>query len=86
MKIIDTIKQFSEVAELREENFELYKEKKSLAIELEETKKQHEDYKNTNRKNIAILKTIKDIINENPNGSVTSLQNRIRTLLEEAKI
>ena len=86
MKIIDTIKQFSEVAELREENFELYKEKKSLAIELEETKKQHEDYKNTTRKNIAILKTIKDIINENPNGSVTSLQNRIRTLLEEAKI
>ncbi len=76
MKIFKVIKQLKHVEELLDENLELYNEKQYLQVELE---LKTDEYKKT-------LNQIKDIVNENPNGSATNLQNRIRALLEEVKI
>lgn len=85
-KIIEAAKQFKEVVELRDENKILYGEKTCALIDLEEEKKKYEVTQKACRKYYKILNEIKDIVNENQNGSVLNLQNRIKTKLKEAKI
>ena len=85
-KIIDTIKQFNEVLELREENMELYNEKQFLEVELEEEKQKYTIANKRCQQYYTLFNKLKDITNENQNGSVINLQNKIKTLLGEAKI
>lgn len=85
-KIIDAIKQFKEVVELREENLTLYNENKYLEVELEEKEK---ECKITNGRCQQYYKLFRDIdytVSANANGSITNLQNKIKTLLKEAKL
>lgn len=86
MKIIKAIKQLKEVMDLQEENKILYGEKTCALIDLEEEKKKYEVTQKACRKYYKILNEIKDIVNENQNGSVINLQNKIKRLLKEAKI
>lgn len=80
MKIIKAIKQFKQVVELQEENELLYDEKVYYQTELyETTKKRCQQY-------YKIFNAIKEIVNENQNGSVINMQNRIKTKLKEFKL
>lgn len=85
-KLIEAVKQFKEVVELREENELLYDEKKYYETELEEKKKEYEIAKKRCQQYYKLFNEIKDIVNENQNGSVLNLQNRIKTKLKEAKL
>lgn len=85
-KIIDVIKQFNEVVELRKENEVLYDEKQYLEVELEEKKRECEFAQRAFKDDRMLLKTIKEIVNSNQNGSVINLQNTIRSLLEDERI
>ena len=85
-KIIEAAKQFKEVVELREENKILYDEKVFLEVELDKTK---QDYNIANKRCqqfYNLFNKIKEIVNENQNGSVINLQNKIKRLLKEAKV
>lgn len=84
--LIGAVKQFKEVVELREENELLYNEKVYYQTELEEKDKQYEITKKRCQQYYKLFKEIKDIVNENQNGSVLNLQNRIKTKLKEAKL
>ena len=86
MKIIKAIKQIKEVMELQEENELLYNEKVYYQTELEEKDKQYEIAKKRCQQYYKLFNTIKEIVNENQNGSVINLQNKIKRLLKEAKI
>ena len=86
MKIIKAIKQFKEVMELQEENKVLYDEKQFLEVELEEKKKQCKIANVRCQQYYKLFNEIKNIVNENQNGSVINLQNKIKRLLKEAKI
>lgn len=86
MKIIKAFKQFKEVAALQEENELLYNEKTYLDVELEEKIKQYEITKRRCQQYFKLFNEIRKLANENQNGSVINLQNRINTLLDEAKI
>lgn len=85
-KIMNAVKQFKEVVELREENLELYNEKQFLEVELEDKKKEYEIANKRCQQYYKLFNKIKDAVNENQNGSVINLQNKIKTLLEEARI
>lgn len=85
-RLIEAAKQFNEVVELRKENEVLYDEKQYLEVELNEKEKQYEITNRRCQRYYILFNKIKDIVNENPNGSVTNLQNKIRRLLEEEKI
>ena len=85
-KIMNAVKQFKEVVELREENLELYNEKQYLEVELEEKEKSYDITSKRCQQYYKLFNKIKDLTNENQNGSVINLQNKIKTLLEEARI
>ena len=85
-KLIEAVKQFKEVVELREENKVLYGEKTCALIDLEEERKKYELTQKACRKYYKTLNEIKDIVNENQNGSVLNLQNKIKSKLNEVKI
>lgn len=85
-KIIKAIKQFKEVVELQEENEILYNEKTYYQTELEEKEKQYKLTKKRCQQYYILFNKIKEITNENQNGSVINLQNKIKRLLKEAKI
>lgn len=86
MKIIKAIKQFKKVMELQEENEFLYNEKVYYQTELEEKDKQYEITKKRCQQYYKLFNKIKEVTNENQNGSVINLQNKIKRLLKEAKI
>lgn len=86
MKIIKAIKQFKEVVELQEENEVLYNEKTYYQVQLEENEKKYEVTKRRCQQYYKLFREIKDIANENQNGSVINLQNKIKSLLDKAKI
>ena len=85
-KIIEAVKQFKEVVELREENKILYDEKTFLEVELEQKDKQYEITKKRCQQYYKLFNAIKEEANKNQNGSVINLQNKIKRLLKEAKI
>jgi hypothetical protein len=85
-KIMNAVKQFKEVVELREENLELYNEKQYLEVELEEKDKAYDIANKRCQQYYKLFNKIKELTNENQNGSVINLQNKIKTLLEEARI
>lgn len=85
-KLIDAAKQFKEVVELRAENKTLYDEKQFLEVELEEQEKNYKIASKRCQQYYKLFNEIKNIVNENQNGSVLNLQNRIKTKLKEAKI
>ena len=85
-KIIEAAKQFKEVVELREENKILYDEKTFLEVELEQKEKQYEITKKRCQQFYKLFNEIKEIVNENQNGSVINMQNRIKTKLKEFKL
>lgn len=85
-KLIEAAKQFKEVVELREENELLYNEKVYYQTELEEKDKQYEITKKRCQQYYILFNKIKETANENQNGSVINLQNKIKRLLKEAKI
>lgn len=85
-KIIKAIQQFKEVVDLRKENETLYNEKQYLSIELEEKEKSYDITSKRCQQYYKLFNKIKELANENQNGSVINLQNKIKTLLEEAKI
>ena len=85
-KLINAIKQFNEVVELREENQLLYDEKQYLEVELAENENKYKITSERCQQYYKLFNDLKDVLNENPNGSVINLQNRIKTMLEEAKI
>lgn len=85
-KLINAVKQFKEVLELREENLELYNEKQFLKVELEEKEKEYDIADKRCQQYYKLFNKIKDIINENQNGSVLNLQNKIKTIIKEARI
>ena len=85
-KITNAVKQFKEVLELREENLELYNEKQYLEVELEERNKEYDIANKRCQQYYKLFNEIKNVVNQNQNGSVLNLQNKIKTLLEEAKI
>lgn len=86
MKIIKTIKQFKQVMELQEENEILYNEKVYYQTELEEEQKKYNIADKRCQQYYKLFNEIKDIVNENQNGSVINLQNRIKTKLKEFKL
>ena len=85
-KIMNAVKQFKEVIELREENLELYNEKQYLEVELAERDKEYDIANNRCQQYYKLFNEIKNVVNQNQNGSVLNLQNKIKTLLEKAKI
>lgn len=85
-KFIEAVKQFKEVIELREENKILYDEKTFLEVELEQKDKQYEITKKRCQQYYKLFNEIKEIVNENQNGSVINMQNRIKTKLKEFKL
>lgn len=85
-KIIDAAKQFKDVVELREENRVLYDEKQYLEVELEEKNKEYKIADKRCQQYYKLFNKIKDVVNENQNGSVINLQNKIKTIIKEAKI
>lgn len=85
-KIIEAAKQLKEVIELREENKILYDEKTFLEVELDKTKKDYNIANKRCQQFYNLFNEIKEIVNENQNGSVINMQNRIKRLLKEAKI
>jgi hypothetical protein len=85
-KFIEAVKQFKEVIELREENKILYDEKTFLEVELEQKDKQYEITKKRCQQFYKLFNEIKEIANENQNGSVINMQNRIKTKLKEFKL
>lgn len=85
-KLINAVKQFKEVLELREENLELYNEKQFLKVELEEKEKEYDIADKRCQQYYKLFNKIKDIVNENQNGSVLNLQNKIKTIIKEARI
>lgn len=85
-KIIEAVKQFKEVVELRDENKLLYDEKEYYRIELEEKDKQYEITKKRCQQYYKLFNAIKEETNKNQNGSVINLQNKIKRLLKEAKL
>lgn len=85
-KLIEAAKQFKEVVELRAENELLYADKVYYQTELEEKDKQYEITKKRCQQYYKLFNEIKEIVNENQNGSVINMQNRIKRLLKEAKI
>jgi len=85
-KLINAVKQFKEVLELREENLELYNEKQFLEVELEEKEKEYDIADKRCQQYYKLFNKIKDIVNENQNGSVLNLQNKIKTIIKEARI
>lgn len=85
-KLIDAAKQFKEVVELREENKVLYDEKVYYQTELEEERRKYKIADKRCQQYYKLFNEIKDIANENQNGSVINLQNKIKRLLKEAKI
>lgn len=85
-KLINAAKQFKEVLELREENLELYNEKQYLEVELEERNKEYDIANKRCQQYYKLFNEIKNVVNQNQNGSVLNLQNKIKTLLKEAKI
>lgn len=85
-KITNAVKQFKEVLELREENLELYNEKQYLEVELAERDKEYDIANKRCQQYYKLFNEIKNIVNQNQNGSVLNLQNKIKTLLKEAKI
>lgn len=85
-KIIEAVKQFKEVVELRDENKLLYDEKEYYRIELEEKEKQYNITKKRCQQYYKLFNAIKEEANKNQNGSVINLQNKIKRLLKEAKI
>lgn len=86
MKIIKAIKQFKQVMELQEENEILYNEKVYYQTELEEEQKKYKIADKRCQQYYKLFNEIKEIVNENQNGSVINLQNKIKRLLKEAKI
>ena len=86
MKIIKAIKQFKKVMELQEENEILYADKVYYQTELEEEQKKYDIANKRCQRYYKLFNEIKDIANENQNGSVINLQNKIKRLLKEAKI
>ena len=78
MKIIKAIKQFKQVMELQEENEVLYNEKTYYQVQLEENEKKYEVTKRRCQQYYKLFREIKDIVNENQNGSVINLQNNIK--------
>jgi hypothetical protein len=85
-KLINAAKQFKEVVGLREENLELYNEKQYLEVELEERNKEYDIANKRCQQYYKLFNEIKNVVNQNQNGSVLNLQNKIKTLLKEAKI
>lgn len=85
-KITNAVKQFKEVLELREENLELYNEKQYLEVKLAERDKEYDIANKRCQQYYKLFNEIKNIVNQNQNGSVLNLQNKIKTLLKEAKI
>lgn len=85
-KIMNAVKQFKEVVELREENLELYNEKQYLEVELAERDKEYDIANKRCQQYYKLFNEIKNVVNQNQNGSVINLQNKIKTLLEETKI
>lgn len=85
-KLIDTVKQFKEVVELREENRVLYDEKQYLEVELAERDKEYDIANKRCQQYYKLFNEIKEIVNENQNGSVINMQNRIKTKLKEFKL
>lgn len=85
-KIIEAVKQFKEVVELRDENKLLYDKKEYYRIELEEKDKQYNITKKRCQQYYKLFNAIKEETNKNQNGSVINLQNKIKRLLKEAKI
>ena len=82
----EAVKQFKEVVELREENKILYDEKTFLEVELEQKDKQYEITKKRCQQYYKLFNEIKEIANENQNGSVINMQNRIKTKMKEFKL
>lgn len=99
-RLIETAKQLKEIVELREENKILYDEKTFLGVDFDKAKQElnkakqelnniKQEYNITNNKcqqYYKLFNKIKEIVNENQNGSVINLQNKIKRLLKEAKI
>lgn len=86
MKIIKSIKQFKKVMELQEENEILYADKVYYQTELEEEQKKYDIANKRCQRYYKLFSEIKDIVNENQNGSVINMQNRIKTKLKEFKL
>lgn len=85
-KLINAAKQFKEVLELREENLELYNEKQHLEVKLAERDKEYDIANKRCQQYYKLFNEIKNVVNQNQNGSVLNLQNKIKTLLKEAKV
>jgi hypothetical protein len=85
-KLIDAAKQFKEVVELREENKVLYDEKTYYQTELEEERRKYKTADKRCQQYYKLFNEIKEIVNENQNGSVINMPNRIKTKLKEAKV
>ena len=85
-RLTEAVKQFKEVVELREENKILYDEKTFLEVELEQKDKQYEITKKRCQQYYKLFNEIKEIANENQNGSVINMQNRIKTKMKEFKL
>lgn len=85
-RLVEAAKQFKEVVELREENKILYDEKNFLEVELDKTKENYNIANKRCQQFYKLFNEIKEIVNENQNGSVINLQNKIKTLLKETKV
>lgn len=85
-RLTEAVKQFKKVMELQEENEILYADKVYYQTELEEEQKKYNIADKRCQQYYKLFNEIKEIVNENQNGSVINMQNRIKTKMKEFKL